>query len=98
MEGLYGRLLQMILVKMKAMNGSESLATPIGRSLTVSRPAPLAVLAIGIAALLALPVFVVLSSVFTPTEGTWSHLVSTVLPEYIANSLLLMAGVAFGVM
>ncbi|MEN3353316.1 MAG: iron(III) transport system permease protein, partial [Betaproteobacteria bacterium] len=30
-------------------------------------------------------------------HGTWSHLAATVLPDYIANSLMLMAGVAFGV-
>ena len=47
--------------------------------------------------LLALPVVVVLSNVFLPTEGTWPHLASTVLPDYVRNSLLLMLGVAFGV-
>ncbi len=62
------------------------------------RPTPLAIVAVAVASLLALPVLVVLSNVFTPTEGTWSHLASTVLPEYVSNSLLLMAGVAFGVM
>ena len=61
------------------------------------RLSPLGVLAILIACVLALPVLVVLSNVFTPTYGTWRHLASTVLPEYISNSLLLMAGVAFGV-
>jgi iron(III) transport system permease protein len=61
------------------------------------RPAPLAVLAVLLACVLALPVVVVLSSVFAPTEGTWSHLASTVLPEYVRNSLLLMCGVAVGV-
>jgi iron(III) transport system permease protein len=50
-----------------------------------------------ITCLLALPVVVVLSNVFLPTEGTWPHLASTVLPDYIQNSLLLMLGVAFGV-
>jgi iron(III) transport system permease protein len=65
---------------------------------TVARPAPLAALAVLVACLLALPVVVVLASVFTPTQETWSHLASTVLPEYIRNSLLLMCGVAVGVM
>ena len=59
---------------------------------------PLGALAVALAGLLALPVLVVLSNVFTPTEGTWSHLAATVLPDYVQNSLLLMAGVAFGVM
>ena len=49
------------------------------------------------ACLLSLPVAVVLSNVFTPTQGTWDHLVETVLADYVRNSLLLMAGVAFGV-
>ena len=80
------------------MNENETLPAPARAILPLQRPAPLAVLAIAIAALLALPILVVLSSVFTPSQGTWSHLVSTVLPEYIRNSLLLMAGVAFGVM
>jgi ABC-type sulfate transport system permease component len=31
------------------------------------------------------------------TSTTWSHLASTVLPEYIANSLALCAGVGLGV-
>ena len=66
-----------------------------GRSFV--RPGPLAVAAVVLACVLALPVVVVLSSVFTPTEGTWTHLASTVLPEYIRNSLLLMCGVAVGV-
>jgi iron(III) transport system permease protein len=49
------------------------------------------------AGLLALPVLVVIGNVFLPTQGTWSHLAATVLPDYIANSLLLMLGVAVGV-
>ncbi|MGZ8154453.1 MAG: ABC transporter permease [Burkholderiales bacterium] len=63
----------------------------------IARPAPLAVVAVLLACLLALPVVVVVSNVFVPTEGTWGHLASTVLPEYIRNSLLLMLGVAVGV-
>ncbi|MEA3153293.1 MAG: iron(III) transport system permease protein [Betaproteobacteria bacterium] len=67
------------------------------RFLTVGRPSRLGALAVVVACVLALPVVVVVSSVATPTHGTWSHLAATVLPEYIANSLLLMAWVAFGV-
>lgn len=52
----------------------------------------------GLAALLALPVLVVLFNLATPSSDTWRHLSSTVLPDYIANSLLLMLGVAAGVM
>jgi iron(III) transport system permease protein len=60
-------------------------------------PTPLGSLSVALACLIALPVLVVLANVFTPSYGTWSHLASTVLPEYVSNSLLLMAGVAFGV-
>jgi iron(III) transport system permease protein len=80
------------------MNHAESLPAPRGRAFVSVRPTPLGVFAVAIALLLALPVLVVLSNVFAPTQGTWTHLASTVLPEYIRNSLLLMLGVAFGVM
>jgi iron(III) transport system permease protein len=80
------------------MNHTASVSGSGRRVFRVPRPTPPGALTILIAGVLALPVVVVLSSVFTPTEGTWSHLASTVLPEYIANSLLLMLGVAFGVM
>ena len=80
------------------MNKTASLPAPTGRILRAARPTPLGAIAVVVAGLLALPVLVVLSNVLTPSEGTWGHLASTVLPEYIRNSLLLMAGVAFGVM
>ncbi|HEV2007633.1 MAG TPA: ABC transporter permease subunit, partial [Burkholderiales bacterium] len=47
-----------------------------------------------IAMLLAVPVVVVLANVFMPGQGAWTHLASTVLPEYIANTLWLLAGVS----
>ena len=80
------------------MNRTASLASFRRRVLHVPRPTALGALTVLIAGVLALPIVVVLSSVFTPTEGTWTHLASTVLPEYVVNSLLLMLGVAFGVM
>jgi iron(III) transport system permease protein len=49
------------------------------------------------AAVLAVPVLVVLGSVFTPSGDVWAHLVATVLPEYVSNTLWLMAGVGIGV-
>ena len=55
-------------------------------------------IAAGLAAcVLAVPVLVVLGSVIAPAGDTWSHLVATVLPEYIRNTLLLMLGVGIGV-
>lgn len=52
---------------------------------------------VGLAALFALPVAVVVGHVFVPSAGTWDHLAATVLPEYVSNSLLLMLGVTAGV-
>jgi len=49
------------------------------------------------AGVLAVPVVVVLGSVFTPSGETWAHLTATVLPEYIANTLWLLLWVGIGV-
>jgi len=58
---------------------------------------PLTVLAILAASLIAVPVVVVVSNVFMPSGDTWAHLASTVLPEYVANTLWLMLWVGMGV-
>ncbi|MCK0508847.1 ABC transporter permease [Aromatoleum anaerobium] len=51
-----------------------------------------------IAALIATPVISVFSNVFAGgTSGTWSHLASTVLPEFIRNTVVLCVGVGLGV-
>lgn len=49
-----------------------------------------------IAALVAVPVVVVLAHVFVPTGEVWRHLASTVLGSYVVNSLWLMLGVGVG--
>ena len=49
-----------------------------------------------IAAAVAVPVLAVVGIALTPTDDIWSHLASTVLPSYIANTLLLMLGVGAG--
>jgi len=64
------------------------------RGLALRRAGALTVVPTLIAALLAAPVVVVLANVFVPDQGAWEHLASTVLPEYIANTLWLVAGVA----
>ena len=51
-----------------------------------------------IAAILALPILVVLVNVLIGDGEVWRHLYQTVLAEYIANSLLLMLGVGIGVL
>jgi iron(III) transport system permease protein len=59
---------------------------------------PLVLLATLIAALVAMPVLSVVVNLFAAgTGGTWAHLSSTVLPDYIANSLWLCLGVGLGV-
>ena len=54
-------------------------------------------LTVGIALLISIPVFTILASIFIPAGEIWSHLVSTVLPDYVKNSLILMFGVGAGV-
>ena len=49
------------------------------------------------AAVLALPVLIVLASILAPASATWAHLTATVLPEYIANTLWLVLGTGIGV-
>ncbi len=77
------------------------LSSPMARFPALPRPTLLTVIAALVAAAIALPVLVVLQNIFVPAEtgtaGTWRHLVQTVLGDYVLNSLLLMAGVAFGV-
>jgi len=63
-------------------------------SLNPYRPYPLFILVLAV--ILSMPVVVVLAHVFVPSGDIWQHLSSTVLPDYIRNSLLLMLGVAIG--
>lgn len=51
-----------------------------------------------IAAILTLPILVVVINVLTGDSEVWQHLYQTVLAEYISNSLLLMLGVGTGVL
>lgn len=51
-------------------------------------------LAVGVAGLIAIPILVVVGFVFVPTGAIWAHLASTVLPDYILNTVLLALGVA----
>ena len=52
-----------------------------------------AVSALAIVVVVLFPVVAVLGMATFPAEGVFGHLVSTVLPRYLANSLLLMASV-----
>ncbi len=70
------------------------------RTLPAARGRPLGALgwiALAVAALIIAPLAAVVGSSFAPGEGTWAHLASTVLPGYVANTALLLAGVTWGV-
>jgi iron(III) transport system permease protein len=66
-----------------------------GRRLNL-QPSQLATLAL--AALVALPLLVVLSGWLQPENVVWQHLAETVLSELVFNTLVLLAGVAAGVL
>lgn len=51
-----------------------------------------------IALLMALPIMVIASFIFQPTNENWQHLLDNLLSEYVVNSLLLMLGVSAGVL
>lgn len=55
------------------------------------------ILVILIAAVIATPILFVANSIFTFQGDVWSHLATTVLPDYITNSFYLMLGVGTGV-
>ena len=79
---------------------TATLPPPVARSAGWVRarlPRLLTVFAVALAAVLAMPVVVVLLNLLAPATDTWRHLASTVLADYVTNSLLLMLGVAFGV-
>ncbi len=46
--------------------------------------------------LLSIPILIITSFLFHPIGENWEHLKATVLPEYLSNSALLVAGVAVG--
>ena len=51
---------------------------------------------ITIALIISIPIFSVLSSLLLPSSETWHHLKSTVLADYVSNSLILVIGVSLG--
>ncbi len=53
---------------------------------------------IAFAAILLVPILFVLASVFQTDKGAWQHIASTVLPDLLQNSAILVAGVGVGVM
>ncbi|MGB5068854.1 MAG: iron ABC transporter permease, partial [Albidovulum sp.] len=51
--------------------------------------------AVGIAALIVIPILSVLVLALSPTENIWPHLLATTLPRYLANTAILTVGTAF---
>ena len=49
-----------------------------------------------VALLVCMPLIAVVTIAFFPAENIWPHLVSTVLPDYVITTLLLLVGVAIG--
>ena len=66
--------------------------------LRIRRPDAWGVSTLLIAAILALPVLVIFAHVFIPASEVWMHLRSTVLADYVLNSLILLIGVGIGVL
>ena len=64
---------------------------------TVPPIGALGVVSLITAALVVAPIAAVVWNIFLPSEATWAHLISTVLPEYTANTLVLLVLVAAGV-
>ena len=68
------------------------------RAIRAWRPSALLLIALFTAGLVSLPLLAVaVQALGGGTQGTWAHLASTVLPDYIAATLWLCAGVGAGV-
>ncbi|MEO1084331.1 MAG: iron ABC transporter permease, partial [Acidobacteriota bacterium] len=57
-------------------------------------PAPATLVVAGVTVLVMTPVVAVLARLGAPSGGLWTHLASTVLPRYLANTLWLALGVS----
>lgn len=63
-----------------------------------SRPSGWTLAVLAIALVMLLPLGAVVASAVTQSGEVWGHLVATVLPQYVLNSLGLMVGVGLGVL
>jgi iron(III) transport system permease protein len=79
------------------MTGAIAIRSWISHGRTFARLGSLGWSSVITAALVLAPIGAVVWNIFLPSETTWSHLVSTVLPGYIWNTLLLLLLVAAGV-
>ena len=79
------------------MTNAVAVAGKVGGTSRQRPLGPLGWASIVLAIMLAAPIIVVVSHVFIPSQGTWSHLAQTVLPEYVGTTLIVLVGVAIGV-
>src|SRR5512138_154062 len=83
-------------------SSDPTLGPPLPRSSLARRRLPgrrwggLAWLSVAVAGLFLIPVVSVLLSLTRSGDGTWSHLATTVLPGYLFNTAVLVAGVGVG--
>src|SRR3990172_7255273 len=74
------------------------LSLPLPSAPTLAPQGGLALAALLVGIVLAVPVLVVVGHLAVPgTAETWSHLLQTVLPEYVATTLMLCLRVGVGV-
>jgi iron(III) transport system permease protein len=82
-----------------SLPGAPSPEIPVGRRDPAGRlslPSRWTLAACVLAALIAAPVLAVVVNALRPRGEVWGHLASTVLPDFVLNSLLIMVGVAVG--
>ena len=79
------------------MTGAVTVRSRIVNNLTAVRLGYLGWVSVIVALLVLAPIVAVVINIFLPSQDTLAHLASTVLPDYIWNTLRLIALVALGV-
>ncbi len=69
------------------------LSEALGPARRWPRPEGWTLVALALVAVVVAPMAAVVWMAFHPTDNIWPHLLETVLPRYVANTLILMAGV-----
>jgi iron(III) transport system permease protein len=79
------------------MTGAAAVLTRISIRYAGARLGWLGWVSIITAVMVLAPIAAVVSNIFQPSETTWSHLIATVLPDYLWNTVILALLVAAGV-
>ncbi|CAA9225376.1 MAG: Ferric iron ABC transporter, permease protein [uncultured Chloroflexi bacterium] len=94
-----GRLSSIVLTAGAAQRAAPSFSQPRFRAPHWSPGRTgLSLGALAAALLLAVPVAVIVASLALPRDEVWEHVGGTVLPQYVANTALLLLGVGAGVL